>query len=73
MLAKCSNPILSLRTNNEFTMKNYFDFAKQVVSYDHNLYIASLDVELLFTNISLEETINNCVDDLFSDNFIVVN
>ena len=33
------------------------------------LYMASLDVESLFTNIPLEETIKNCVNDLFSNNF----
>ena len=31
--------------------------------------MASLDVESLFTNIPLEETIKNCVNDLFSNNF----
>ena len=31
--------------------------------------MASLAVESLFTNISLEETIKNCVNDLFSNNF----
>ena len=50
-------------------MKNSFDFDEEVVSYDRNLYMASLDVESLFTNIPLEETINNCVNDLFSNNF----
>ena len=60
---------MSSLTINQFTMKNYFDFAEEVVNYDHNLYMASLDVELLFTNISLEETIKNCVNNLFSNNF----
>ena len=50
-------------------MKNSFDFAEEVVNYDHNLYIASLDVASLFTNIPLEETIKNFVNSLFSDNF----
>ena len=50
-------------------MKNSFDFAEEVVSYDYNLYMTSLNVELLFTNISLEETIKICVNDLFSNNF----
>ena len=68
-LAKFLNPILSPLTTNEFTAKNSFDFAKEVVNYDHNLYIASLDVASLFTNIPLEETIKNCVNSLFSDNF----
>ena len=31
--------------------------------------MASLDVEPLFTNIPLEETVKNCVNDLFSNNF----
>ena len=31
--------------------------------------MASLDVESFFTNIPLEETIKNCVNDLFSNNF----
>ena len=41
----------------------------QFLNYDHNLYMASPDVEFLFTNIHLEETIKNCVSDLFSNNF----
>ena len=36
---------------------------------EHKLCMASLDVESLFTNIPLEETIKNCVNDLFSNNF----
>ena len=31
--------------------------------------MASLDVDSLFTNIPLEETIKNCDNDLFSNNF----
>ena len=31
--------------------------------------MAILDVESLFTNIALEETIKNCVNDLFCNNF----
>lgn len=31
--------------------------------------MTSLDAELLFTKISLEETIKNCLNDLFSINF----
>ena len=68
-LAKFLNPILSPLTTNEFTVKNSFDFVEEVVNYDHNLYMASLDVESLFTNVPLEETIKNCVNNLFSSNF----
>ena len=68
MLAKYLNLILSQLTTNEYTVENSFDFADEVVNCDHNFYMASLDVELLFINIPLEETIKNCVD-LYSNNF----
>ena len=35
--------------------------------------MASLDVERLFTNIPLDETIANCINDLFSNNNTVHN
>ena len=35
MLAKYLNPILLPLTTNEFNVKNYFDFAEEVVNYDH--------------------------------------
>ena len=54
---------------NEFIVKNSFDFAEEVFNYDHNLYMASLHVVSLFRNISLEETIKNCVKVLFCNNF----
>ena len=69
LLAKYLNTILSLLTTNEFTVENSFGFTEEVVNYDHYLYMASLDVESLFTNIPLEETIKNCVNHLFSNNF----
>ena len=49
-------------------MKNCFDFVEEVVNYDHNLYMASLDIESLFINITVEETSKNSVNDLFSNN-----
>ena len=69
MLAKYLNPILSPLTTNEFTVKNSFDFVEEVVNYDHKLYMATLDDESLFTNIPLEETIKNYINDLFSIDF----
>ena len=69
LLAKYLNPTLSPLTTNKFTVKNSFDFNEEVVNYDHNLYMASLNVDSLFTNIPLEETIKICVNDLFSNNF----
>ena len=45
------------------------NFAEEVVNYDNNLYMASLNVESLCTNIPLKETVKNYVNDLFSNNF----
>ena len=65
-LAKFLVPILSCLTVNEYTVKDSFHFATEVQKFDQRLHMASLDVESLFTNIPLEETIVNCIDDLFS-------
>ena len=64
LLAKYLNPILSPLTINKFSVRNSFDFAEEVVNNNHNLYLASFDVESLFTNIPLEETVKNCVNNL---------
>ena len=69
LLAKYLNPILSPLMTTEFTVKNSFDFAEEIVNYHHKLYMASLYVDSLFTNILLEETIKNCVNNLFCNNF----
>ena len=61
-------PILSPLTVNDYTVKDSFTFAKEVINFDYNLFMDSLDVELLFTNIPIDETIKNAVDDLFSSN-----
>ena len=60
-------PILSVLAINEYTVKDSFQFAKEITKNDCNYVIASLDVESLFTNIPLEKTIENCVNDLFFD------
>ena len=51
--------ILSCLTINEFTVKDFFLFAKQNVEQDSNFCMGNLDVNSLFTNIPLEETINH--------------
>ena len=67
-LAKFLVPISSPLTVNDCTVKDSFSFAKEVVNFDHSLFMASLDVESLFTNIPIDETIKNPVDNLFSNN-----
>ena len=66
-IAKYLVPILEPITTNKSTIKNSFEFAKEVIEQDSALYMASLDVKSLFTNIPLEETINISCDSLFSN------
>ena len=64
-MAKFSIAILELLDHNEFTVKdpfNFDNFAKEISTY------TSLDAESLLTNISLSETIINCVSDLHNKN-----
>ena len=67
--AKFLIPILEQLTYNEFTVIDSFSFAQEITTYDRSLYMASLDVESLFTNIPLNETTNNFVSDQRSQNF----
>ena len=67
-LAKFLIPIPVPLTHDELTIKNSVGFAKDITTFDSSLYMASLDVESLFTNIPLNETINNCVSDLHNKN-----
>ena len=55
--------------HNEFTIKDSFNFAVEIATYNSSLYMASLDVECLFTNIPLNETINIFVSDLHTKKF----
>ena len=52
-------------TQNEFTVKDSFTFFDEILTQDSDLCMASLDVDALFTNILLDETINICVKKLF--------
>lgn len=66
-MAKYLVPLLAPLTSNEYSVKNYFIFAEQTGKQNTNLFMASLDVGFLFTNIPLEETSNICCEDLFTD------
>ena len=66
-LANFLVPILKPLTTNEFTVKDSFHFAKKVVDQQHDLFMGSLDVDSLFSNIPLEETIEICTNELFKE------
>ena len=50
---------------NEFTIKDYFTFADEILTQNSDLYMDSLDVDALFTKITLDETIDISVKKLF--------
>ena len=54
-------------TLNEYAIKDSLSFAEELLNFDSNLVMASFDVESLFTNIPLQETIDLCIELLFND------
>ena len=65
--AKFLLQILKPLATNEFTVKDSFHFAEEIVDQQHDLFMGSLDVDSLFTNIPLEETIEICTNELFKE------
>ena len=64
-LAKFLVPMLSDLTKNEYVTKDSFSFAKEVKNQDASLFMTSFDIDSLFTNLPLDETIELCVKKLF--------
>ena len=63
-LAKFLVPILKSLTSNEYTVKDWFAFAEEIVEQDSEYFMRSLDVDSLFINIPLEETVVICTNTL---------
>ena len=66
-LAKFLLPILKSLTSNEYTVKNSFAFAEEIVEQDSEFFLGSVDVDSLFTNIQLEDTIDICTNTLLEN------
>ena len=66
-LAKFLLPFLTPLTQNEYTVTDSFHFAEEIDKQDPNLYMASLEVDSLFTNIQLGENIDTCINSLYED------
>ena len=64
-IAKFLVPILKHLTSKEYSVKDSFDFAKEILQQNSDCFMASLDITSLFTNIPLDETINICSNELF--------
>ena len=66
-LAKYLVPELASITAIEFSVKDSFCLSEDIVNQNSNFIMGSLDVDSLFTNIPLEETINICCDTPFKE------
>ena len=64
-LAKYLVKIMEPLTTNNYTVKDTFSFAHDIRSQNSTHFMSSFDVDSLFTNIPLDETINICCDKLF--------
>ena len=56
---------------NEYTLKDSLGFAKDIINQNSKCFMASLDVDSLFTNIPLDETIKICIDEVFKSEMTV--
>ena len=63
--AKFFAPLLKCFAMNEYTPKISFEFAKDITNQNSNCFMASLDVESLFTDVPLDQTIKICINQLF--------
>ena len=55
--------IFKLLTENEYTVHDSFLFTSEVSKFNSKNLMTALDVESLFTNIPLEETVENMIID----------
>ena len=62
-LAKFCDQLLKPLTSNDYTIKDSFSFAKEVLDFYASCFMASFDIKSLFTNIT--ETLNLCVQNLY--------
>ena len=66
-LTKYLVPILEPLITNKYRVKDSFSFATEIGEQDSSNFMGSLDIDSLFTNISLEETIEICTNNLFKN------
>ena len=63
--AKYSVPLLKPFSSNNYAVKGSFDFTKDNTQQSSNFFMASFDVDSLFTNVPLNEIIEIRVNKLF--------
>ena len=66
-LAKFLVSILKSFTIDEYTVKDTLAFADEIVEQDSEVFMGSRDIDSLFTNTPLEETIDICTNTVFEN------
>ncbi|XP_066969141.1 uncharacterized protein [Macrobrachium rosenbergii] len=64
-IAKFLVPLLDQCFENKYKLSNSLESKQSIVSQDSDLVMASFDVESLFTNVPVEETISFMLEDIF--------
>ena len=72
-LAKYLSDILKPLAYNEFTIKDSFSFANDMLSISSAPFMCSFDVVSLYTNILVDEAIDICLNKLYCNDEIVYN
>ena len=65
-LSKFLIPLLEPITKNDFVITDSFSFSNDVKTQNVNHFMVSYDVDSLFTNIPLNETIDICIEKLYT-------
>ena len=66
--AKFFVPHLKFLTVNDYTVLGSFTFCQDIQNQNSSLFMASLDVDSLFTNVPLDETIDIIMNKLRNNN-----
>ena len=60
-------------TSNDYRIKDSFSFTKEFLDFDASCLMASFDIKSFFTNISLTETLNVWVQNLYRNKTYINN
>ena len=61
-LAKYLSSLIAPLLHSKYSVKDSFSFVEELRSFDFNKFLISFDVESLFTNIPLNETIDIAIN-----------
>ena len=67
LLSNAKISILKPLPSNDYTIKDFFSFAKEVLDFDASSFTISFDMKLLFTNIPLTKTLNLCLQNFYKN------